>query len=132
MPFHVWLRKNAYDRLRNISRDHIQTARRSVQSERRLPDHSSRLIAKRISDHVSTPSEQLSKLEFRQQIAQIVSELPEADREVLLMRHVEQLSHQEIAYLLDINHAVARQRYARSLVKLEELLRQRGIDGTWQ
>jgi RNA polymerase sigma-70 factor (ECF subfamily) len=131
MPFHIWLQKNAYDRLRNINRDHIKAARRSVERERRSLDQSSVLIAEKISDGVPSPSEQLAKREFRVKVAHAVAQLPETDREILLMRHVEQKSHREIAFLLDISHAAARQRYARALLKLEEQLRERGIHGTW-
>src|SRR2546421_12761051 len=41
MPFHLWVRKTAYERLLNLRRDHRQRARRSVDREVRLPERSS-------------------------------------------------------------------------------------------
>src|SRR5437870_4559104 len=45
MPFHLWVRKTAYQRLLNLRRDHRGRARRSVDRERPLPDRSSFLLA---------------------------------------------------------------------------------------
>src|SRR5580765_2757699 len=45
MPFHLWLRKTAYERVLQFRRDHRKRVRRSVDRERRLPDRSSLLLA---------------------------------------------------------------------------------------
>jgi RNA polymerase sigma-70 factor (ECF subfamily) len=129
MPFHIWLRKTAYDRLRNQSRDHVRTQRRSLERERRLPDHSSELIAHSLHADRRTPSEAVAQQEFCERVAHIVAQLPDADREVLLMRNVEGLSHIDIAHLLEIDHAAARKRYARALARLEQLLLEHGLTG---
>src|SRR5437764_5912264 len=46
MPFHLWVRKAAYQRLLNARRDHRQRARRSVDREVALPDRSSLLLVR--------------------------------------------------------------------------------------
>src|SRR6516225_7673794 len=46
MPFHVWVRKKAYERLLNLRRDHRMTGRRSVAREIRWPEESSLLLAR--------------------------------------------------------------------------------------
>jgi RNA polymerase sigma-70 factor (ECF subfamily) len=130
MPFHIWLRKTAYDRLLNLNRDHVRTQRRSLDRERRLPDHSSELIASSVHANRPTPSETVAQKEYCERVSRIVAQLPEAEREVLLMRNVEGLSHIDIAHLLDIDHAAARKRYARALVRLEQLMLEQGLTGT--
>ncbi|MEZ6117924.1 MAG: sigma-70 family RNA polymerase sigma factor [Pirellulaceae bacterium] len=122
MPFHLWLCKNAYERLLNLRRDHITTQRRSIVREQSVLDPSSHAIASAFVDQLDSPSEQVSKLEFRQRVAELVRQLPDIDQEVLLLRNVEGHSHQDIACILDIEPAAARKRYARALVKLERLL----------
>ena len=127
MPFAIWLRKNAYERLLNVQRDHIATARRSINREHRLPDASSVMIYQFAVDQNGSPSERLLEKEFQRRVADTMAELPEADRELLLLRNVEGMSHQDIGYLLDITSATARKRYARALIKLEALLIKNGV-----
>jgi RNA polymerase sigma-70 factor (ECF subfamily) len=56
-----------------------------------------------------------------------VAQLPDADREVLLMRHFEGLSNQEVSCLLDITPAAASQRHGRALLRLRKLLLDSGL-----
>lgn len=128
MPFDVWLRKNAFDRLRNARRDHVDAQRRSVERELRMPDPSSLLIAGKLDGRFATPSECASREEYRQRVSLTVDELSAPDRDVLLMRTVEGRTHREIAYLLDIDPATARKRYARALRRLEKLLIRNGLN----
>lgn len=128
MPFRVWLRKNAYERLLNVRRDHVETAKRAVGREQSLIDQSSVLLAKRMSGSLASPSEQVSQLEYREMIARKIQSMNEDDRNVLLMRHVDGMTHQEIACILGIEHAAARKRYARALVRLEAMLRDVGFN----
>jgi RNA polymerase sigma-70 factor (subfamily 1) len=129
MPFRTWLRKNAYDRLCNLRRDHVGAAKRSVMREQQLPDRSSILLAGRLSGRTNSPSTQLARRELSQRVARAVQRLPQAERELLVWRYVEGLAHQEIAYLLQITPAAARKRYGRALLRLERLLLEDGIDG---
>ena len=127
MPFRVWLRKNAYERLLNARRDHVDTAKRAVGREQPLADESTVLLANELSDRGASPSECVSKLEYRNLISTKIQSMNEDDRNVLLMRHVDGMTHQNIADLLGIEHATARKRYARALVRFESLLRDCGI-----
>ena len=119
MPFRIWLRKNTQERLAKVRRDNIDAAMRSVDREQTLPDKSSLLIAGRILGREPSPSENMQREEFRQKVAAAVSDLADIDREVLLMRHAEGLSHREIGYLLDLDAAAVRKRYARALLRLK-------------
>ena len=129
MPFHVWLRRNAYERLLNARRDH-RAALRSVDREQPLPERSSVLLAQGLRELFPTPSEILAQREHRESVTRGLSELPQQDSEVLLMRHVEGMTHLEIAQVMNIEHATARQRYARALLKLEQVLRRNDQQNT--
>ena len=126
MPFHLWVRKTAYQRLLNAQRDH-RRARRSVDREVALPDRSSLLLARPLLNRGPTPSQQAQARELAERISRAVAELAEADREVLLMRHGEALSYEEIAVLLETTPAAARKRYGRALIRLQAALSDNGL-----
>ena len=65
--------------------------------------------------------------ELAQRVAVLVGRLPEADREILLLRHAEQLSFDEISCLLDIEPATARKRFGRALIRLQKALVDEGL-----
>lgn len=127
MPFGIWLRKNAYERVLNVRRDHMDAKCRSMEREQHIDASPSGVLAKSLANNLSTPSERVAKDEFHRQVSKIIDMLPEGDREILLMRNVDLLSHQQIAQVLDINAAASRKRYARALLKLEKLLVENGI-----
>jgi RNA polymerase sigma-70 factor (ECF subfamily) len=126
MPFHLWVRKTAHERLLKVQRDH-RRARRSVGREVALPDRSSLLLAKPLLAPGSSPSRHLAAQEFADRVGKAVAQLAEADREILLMRHAEELPYAEIACLLDIEADAARKRYGRSLLPLRQVLKDHGL-----
>src|SRR5262245_17116838 len=97
----LWVRKLAYERLLDARRTHRGTARRSVNREEGLPNRSSLLVARPFLAHGSSPSERMAARETADRVAQAVAELSEADRDLLLMRHGEELPYEEIACLLE-------------------------------
>jgi RNA polymerase sigma-70 factor (ECF subfamily) len=127
MPFHVWMLKTAHKRLMNAQRDHRQAARRSVRREAGWPERSSLLLARPLLHSGSSPSEQLLARELAERVTRAVADLSEADRDILLMRHAEQLPYEEIACLLDIQPAAARKRYGRALIRLQRVLTEHGL-----
>lgn len=126
MPFHLWVRKTAYERLLNLRRDH-QRARRALDREVPLPERSSLLMVRPLLHGSSSPSRQAEAREFAERVSQAVAELPERDREILTMRHAEELSYEEIGCLLEIQPAAARQRYGRALIRLQKILSTHGL-----
>jgi RNA polymerase sigma-70 factor (ECF subfamily) len=122
MPFRLWLRQIAQDHLRNARRDHVETARRSVQREVPLPDHSAHLLAQQLLASGSTPSQQLHQDELARRLRGALAQLPEVDREILLLRNCEELSYQEASYVLGIEPAAARKRHSRALLRLHQVL----------
>jgi RNA polymerase sigma-70 factor, ECF subfamily len=130
MPFHLWLRKMAYERLLNLRRDHLTAARRSVMREVPLPDDSSLQLGRRLvagNSSRSSPSARLAHSELAAQMRQALARLPEDDREILLLRYVDNLSNQEIAALLDIAAGSASKRHGRAILRLHQILRSMGL-----
>jgi RNA polymerase sigma-70 factor (ECF subfamily) len=127
MPFHLWVRKTAYQRLLHLRKRHRTAARRSVDREVPLPDRSSLLLAGPLIAAGPSPSQQAESRELAERISQAVSELAEADRELLLMRHVQDMPYEEIAVLLDLEPATARKRYGRALIRLQTVLVKHGL-----
>jgi RNA polymerase sigma-70 factor (ECF subfamily) len=129
MPFHVWLRKTAYERLVMTRRQHLQAGKRTMQREVPLPDRSSQLLAQRLLSGASTPSQQLQRRELVRRVRQALAQLAPADREILLMRNFEELSYQEVGFILGMEPAAARQRHGRALLRLHKLLSEGGFTG---
>jgi len=127
MPFRLWLFKTAYERLIKIRRQHFDAARRDARREQPLPDRSSMLLAKRLLAGTVTPSQQVSRRESTQKVAECLGQLPEIDREILIMRCHENLSYKEIGVLLEIESPAARQRYGRALLRLRKQLIRAGV-----
>src|SRR5207302_686035 len=101
MPFRLWLRQLAQDRLLMLYRRHVQAARRAVAREVVLPEQSSVLLAQQLCAAGSTPSQKLSQQELARRVRHAVAQLPDAVREVLLMRTFEGLSFEEVGQLLE-------------------------------
>jgi RNA polymerase sigma-70 factor, ECF subfamily len=122
LPFRLWLRQIAFDRLLMLRRRHIGAARRAVGRDVALPDRSSIDLARQLLAPGPSPSEQLARRELARRVRQALSRLADSDREILLMRNFEGLSNQEVARVLAIAPAAASQRYGRALLRLRKLL----------
>ena len=127
LPFRLWLRQIALDRTLKARRRHLGTARRALDREVPLPERPSLLLAGRLLAGGSTPSQHLDRRELARRLHQAITQLPEADREVLLMRHYEGLSNPEVGCLLGIDPAAVSKRHGRAMLRLHRLLFERGI-----
>jgi RNA polymerase sigma-70 factor (ECF subfamily) len=127
LPFRLWLRQIAYDRLLMLRRQHVEADRRSISREAPLPDGSSIALAQQALAAGPSPSQQLVQHELVNRVRLAVAELPETDREILLMRNFEGLSNQEVAQVLDLDPATASKRYGRALLRLRQRLIDSGV-----
>ena len=127
VPFGLWLRRIARDRLVEAWRRHAGAARRAATREVMLPDHSALQLAQQLVAGGSTPSEHVARKERARCVREALGQLPEVDREILLMRDFEQLSYAQIGQMMEIEPAAARSRHARALLRLGRTLHQRGI-----
>lgn len=116
--FRLWLRRKALERLVDARREHL-ALKRSVRREEALTDASSLALVDSIRcDGISA----LARNERIAQVRQALNELPAADREVLVLRHVEQLSNAEAAEVLKIDPKTASKRYGRAVLRLSQAL----------
>jgi len=127
MPFRVWLLKTAQQKLVDCYRTHLGAAKRTLKRETQWRDNSSICLANHLLQTGSSPSARLQAEETRQQVEQSLRELPDTDREILLMRHIENRPYDEIAALLDLQPANVRQRCGRALLRLRKIMSQYGL-----
>lgn len=128
MPFRLWLRKTAQERLRMVERQHLEAARRSVGREMPLPDNSAAAaVASQLAAAILSPSQHAAQGELAGRVADAIALLADTDREVLLMRTFEGLSYDEVACVLDIDSAAARKRHGRALLRLHKVLTDGGL-----
>jgi RNA polymerase sigma-70 factor, ECF subfamily len=123
MPFHAWLRQLARDRLADAYR-HELADKRDVAREQSLPnDEASSLnpIAQ-LRDGELTPATMALRQEFAQRFHEALKQLQEESREIVLMRHSEQLTNSQSAELLGISEPAAGMRYLRALRQLKSIL----------
>jgi RNA polymerase sigma-70 factor (ECF subfamily) len=126
LPFYPWLRQLAWKRLAALYRRHIQAGKRSVCREEPggppLPDDSALDLAGRLLARASSPSARLRREELRERVRAALAQLPEGDREVLVLRHLEQLATPEIAAVLGVTEGAVYTRHLRALERLRALL----------
>jgi RNA polymerase sigma-70 factor, ECF subfamily len=127
MPFRLWLRKTAQERLLAARRQHVDAARRAVGRELPLPDRSSVMLARHFLARGPSPSEQLTQRELARRVRQAVAQLSDNDQEVLLLRAFEGLSNEETACILEIDPVTASKRHGRALLRLHRLLADAGL-----
>ena len=123
--FRIWIRRKGLDRLADQRRRHIATMKRSVQMEQNITDVSSIEIARNLLS--KSPSKILGQIELRERIHRLIEQLGQIYREVLVLRHAEELTNAEVADLLDIAPDTARRRYGRALRKLHQVFDENGI-----
>jgi RNA polymerase sigma-70 factor, ECF subfamily len=122
LPFYPWLRQLAWDRLVKLHRRHIRSKKRSITREELLSEDSVQKLAKRVLGGNSHASEGLVQEELRERVKEALALLDTADRELLVMRNLEQLSVAEIAAVLGITEGAVKVRHLRALRRLRGLL----------
>lgn len=130
IPFYPWLRQLAWNRLVDLHRRHVIARRRSVKREAPaeflLSDDSAAALGERASDGGSSPLHRALRHERAARVRAALDELRAPDREVLVLRFLEQLSVAEISAVLGISVGAVKTRQVRALGRLRELLE--GVD----
>lgn len=125
IEFRPWLRAQALDRLVELRRFHLGSAKRALHREATLPRDSSALLVRQLLR--DSPSEQAVRQETIQAVREAVGQLRDDDRELLVLRHFEGLSNNETAQVLGIEPAAASKRFGRVLLKLHQQLVLSGV-----
>lgn len=126
MPFALWLRCLARDRVIDVHRKHRLADRRSVDREtysRPLAaDASSTDLIANLRDPQVTPAAAALRSEFQARFLSALAQLDDDDKDLLLMRHFEQMTNSEVAAVLGLTQPAAGMRYLRALRRLRSLL----------
>jgi RNA polymerase sigma-70 factor (ECF subfamily) len=129
LPFFLWLRQMTALKLAEVHRRHLGTQLRDADREVTLhrgglPLADSVSLAAQLLGTLTTPSEAVIKAETRLLVQGALNSMDPIDREVLALKHFEQLSTAEIAEVLGLSKAGAGSRYLRAIKRLREILAQ--------
>jgi RNA polymerase sigma-70 factor (ECF subfamily) len=126
MPFFLWLRFLALQKLLVLHRHHLGTrmrdAGREVSLDHGPPDASSAALAARLLGQRTTPSQAAVRAELQARLQAALNSMDPVDREVVTLRHFEQLTNAETAQVLGLRASAASRRYARALLRLKDIL----------
>lgn len=127
IPFYLWVRFVTGRKLQALHRHHLgvqaRDAGREVSLHRgALPQASSVSLAEQLLGRYSSPSHAAVKAELRIRVQDALNGMDPIDREVLALRHFEELSNAETAEVLGIGEAAASHRFVRALRRLKSIL----------
>lgn len=127
LPFFLWLRLVTGAKIIDAHRRHLGAQRRDAVQEVSLhrgamPAASSASLAAQLLGRLTSPSQAAIKAEKRIQVQTILNSMHPLDREVLALRHFEQLSNGEVAQSLGISESTASSRYLRALKRLKDAI----------
>jgi RNA polymerase sigma-70 factor (ECF subfamily) len=127
IPFYLWLRLVTGQKLVALHRNHLGTkardANRQISLDRgALPAASSAALASKLLGREPSPSEAAGEVEQRRWVQEALNRMNPLDREVLALRHFEQLTNAETAQVLGLEPAAASKRYVRALQRIKEIL----------
>jgi RNA polymerase sigma-70 factor, ECF subfamily len=127
MPFHLWLRLIAGQRLTDVHRSHLGTQMRDAGMEVSLhrgpfPQASSIALAAQLLGRLTSASKAAIRAEHKLIVQEALNGMDPIDREVLALRHFEHLSNDETALVLGLSKSAASNRYIRALKRLKEIL----------
>src|SRR3989442_2789770 len=127
MPFFIWLRFITAQRLVMLHWHHLGIEARDVGREvslyrGALPEATSAALAAQLVGRLTSPSVAAVRAEMKIRLQEALNSMDPMDREVLALRHFEQLSNAETAEVLGIQESAASKRYVRALKKLKEIL----------
>jgi RNA polymerase sigma-70 factor (ECF subfamily) len=127
LPFFLWLRLVVGERLTDLHRHHLGAQMRDASREvslyrEALPAASSQALAAQLLGKHTSPTQAAIRAERLLRLQEAINLLDPIDREVLSLRHFEQLSRAETARVLGIEEAAGAKRYLRALKRLKDTL----------
>lgn len=121
-PF-VWLRMIVGQTLIDMHRRHLGTQQRDASREvNSFPSTTSASVTDFLAGHLTTPSQAAMRDEEKVELHAAVESMEPIDREVLALRHFEELTNQEAAEVMNITQKAASIRYVRALARLKKVL----------
>jgi RNA polymerase sigma-70 factor (ECF subfamily) len=138
LDFFLWLRLEVGQKLVDLHRFHLGTQMRDAGQEvalRRwaLPQVTSLSLAEHLLGKLTSASRAAMRAELKFRVQEALNSMDPRDREVLVLRHFEELSNAEAAQVLGIKPSAAVNRYVRALKRLKDVFQRMpgGIEGLW-
>ncbi len=126
IPIFLWLRFLACQRLQLLHRQHFGPTRNAERDvslySGAIPQADSMPLAQQLLGRLTTPSEGAIRIEMQLKVQDALNAMDPIDREVLALRHFEELTNKETAAVLGLQQAAASNRYVRALGRLKEIL----------
>lgn len=122
VPVYAKLRRLALQTLADMERRHLGAGKRDAMREYAPEDASMMDAWAQFADSISSPRSHMERVERQQQIRLLLTQLSPADREILELRHFEELSNGECAAVLGIEVKAASIRYVRAVKRFRELI----------
>jgi RNA polymerase sigma-70 factor (ECF subfamily) len=127
MPFFLWLRYLTGQRLQLLHRHHLGTMMRDAGREVSIhrgpmPQATSVSLAAQLLGRFTSVTQAVQRTEMRVMLQEAINSMDEIDREILALRHFEELSNTETAQVLGIKRSAASSRHIRAIKRLKDVL----------
>jgi RNA polymerase sigma-70 factor (ECF subfamily) len=127
LPFFLWLRYLVGQKIIDQHRRHLGAQARDAGREVSLyrgamPEATTAALAAQLLGRMTSPSHAAIRAERKIRLQEALNAMDPIDREILVLRHYEQLSNGEAALVLGLDKSAASKRYARALVRLKDVL----------
>ena len=127
LDFFLWMRLVTSERLLQVHRRHLGAAKRDAAQEiplcgRPTPAAQSITISRKLASEMTSPTQGAQRAELQAKLQEVLNAMQPIDREILVLRHFEELSNDEAARVLGLKKAAASNRYVRALARLREVL----------
>jgi RNA polymerase sigma-70 factor (ECF subfamily) len=138
-PFFLWLRVEVGQKLADVHRFHLGVTMRDAGQEVSLqcgplPQVTSQSLAEHLLGKFTSVSRAAVRAELKLRVQEALNSMDAHDREVLILRHFEELSNSEAAHVLGIKPSAAINRYVRAIRRLKEVFEEMpgGVEGLWE
>jgi RNA polymerase sigma-70 factor (ECF subfamily) len=128
MPPFLWLRFLTGQTLQALHRHHLRVHMRDAGQEvslhrRAAPQANSASLAEMLLGRLTSPTRAARRAEMQGKLQEMLNVMEPLDREILALRHFEELSNGEAARVLGLSKTAASNRYIRALERLKEMLK---------
>jgi len=125
VPFFVWLRTELHQKLIEVHRMHFGAGKRDIRKEqvihRANTGQTSIALAAHLVGQMTSVTQLVQRAEQIDTLQTALGEMNEMDREIIALRHFEELSNLETAEILGIDASAASKRYLRALKRMRQI-----------
>lgn len=121
LPTYNWLRIQVQFAIGDTHRTHLGTLKRAVGMEHHSPGDTVLHDLEELAESLISPGSQIANADLAERIRQTIASMPEVDREILQLRHLDEMTIVEAAAELGISVEAAKKRHLRAIRRLQEL-----------